>query len=151
LFVAGYPQEMDRFVQCNPGLFRRITYPEVLFPDHSVPALVEIFETMVKKSGFNTAVHREVIATIFRDHITSEQRAALNGGIGSKVFQQAKKSLNCRISETDENPSVSLLSDDIVQGCKALPKPVGAFSPQFAHHQAIESSPKVQFMLPQPS
>lgn len=150
MIFAGYPQEMDRFVQCNPGLFRRITYPEVLFPDHSVPALVEIFESMVKKSGFNTAVSKEVIASIFRDQITSEQRSALNGGIGSKVFQQAKKSLNCRISETDENPSVSLLSDDIVQGCKALPKPVSAFSPQFSHHQAIENSPKVQFMLPQP-
>lgn len=108
----------------NPGLFRRISYPHIIFPNHSIDNLATILSMEVERQGFEMALHHQDIVCVLERSTTAEQRASLNGSIGEKVFQHAKHSLNSRICESDMDPSVTLIREDIEAGCKALPFPV---------------------------
>lgn len=45
VIVAGYPAEMERFIDANPGLASRISR-KVIFPDFTEPELQQVFEVM---------------------------------------------------------------------------------------------------------
>lgn len=49
VIVAGYPQEMKRFIESNPGLKSRFTR-YIHFPDYRANELFAIFESLLKKS-----------------------------------------------------------------------------------------------------
>ena len=51
VIVAGYSDEMRRFVRSNPGLESRFT-KFIDFPDYSIDELVSIFDNIVKKNQF---------------------------------------------------------------------------------------------------
>lgn len=124
MIFAGYPDAMEGFVMSNPGLFRRISYPHIVFPNHSIENLATILSMEVIKQGFEMDLDQQDIVRVLRLNTSTEQMASLNGSIGEKVFQHAKHSLNSRICESDMDPSVTLIREDIEQGCKALPRPV---------------------------
>lgn len=46
VILAGYPQEMDRFLESNPGLQSRFKY-HIHFPDYSTEALLDILKSML--------------------------------------------------------------------------------------------------------
>lgn len=51
LILAGYSEEMDFFLQCNPGMPSR--FPIVLdFPDYTVDQLIQICEGMAKERDY---------------------------------------------------------------------------------------------------
>jgi SpoVK/Ycf46/Vps4 family AAA+-type ATPase len=51
VICAGYPEEMATFVDSNPGL--RSRFPKTIdFPDYSTDELVQIFEGITKKAGY---------------------------------------------------------------------------------------------------
>ena len=51
VIIAGYPKEMEHFLNSNPGLSSRFA-PPVYFPDYSPAELVEIFEKVAGKAGY---------------------------------------------------------------------------------------------------
>jgi hypothetical protein len=51
VIIAGYPKEMEQFLNSNPGLSSRFA-PPVYFPDYSPAELVEIFEKLAGKEGY---------------------------------------------------------------------------------------------------
>ncbi len=51
VIVAGYPNEMRRFIATNPGLQSRFT-KTIDFPAYDTEELVEIFRSMAAKSGY---------------------------------------------------------------------------------------------------
>lgn len=50
VIVAGYPEEMDRFINSNPGLHSRFTR-FIEFPDYNPQELCRIFSLMCSKNG----------------------------------------------------------------------------------------------------
>jgi SpoVK/Ycf46/Vps4 family AAA+-type ATPase len=50
VIVAGYPEEMARFISSNPGLHSRFTR-FIEFPDYTPQELCRIFTTMCRKNG----------------------------------------------------------------------------------------------------
>lgn len=51
VIAAGYPKEMDQFLQTNPGLKSRFTH-QLNFADYNPDELTEIFESMVLRKGY---------------------------------------------------------------------------------------------------
>ena len=52
VIAAGYPEEMKRFIDSNPGLRSRFT-TYIDFPDYSAAELVQIFEVMAVQAKVN--------------------------------------------------------------------------------------------------
>lgn len=51
LILAGYSEEMDFFLQCNPGLPSRFPL-QLDFPDYSIDQLIQIAESMAKDRDY---------------------------------------------------------------------------------------------------
>jgi Cdc6-like AAA superfamily ATPase len=51
VIAAGYPRDMERFLQANPGLASRFT-EHVEFPDYTGDELVTILDSMAAKEEF---------------------------------------------------------------------------------------------------
>lgn len=58
--VAGYPNEMERFLNSNPGLRNRFT-EHIHFPDYTPEELLEIFKLMTEEKGFSLQEDAEEI------------------------------------------------------------------------------------------
>jgi len=54
VIAAGYPEEMQRFIESNPGLRSRFT-TYIEFPDYTADELVSIFETMARQAQVTLA------------------------------------------------------------------------------------------------
>jgi len=52
VIVAGYPREMDKFINTNPGLLSRFKY-ELNFKGYSNPELIEISKIFAKELSLN--------------------------------------------------------------------------------------------------
>jgi SpoVK/Ycf46/Vps4 family AAA+-type ATPase len=48
VIVAGYPKEMDMFLEANPGLLSRFD-KQFIFEDYDTPQLFEIAETLIEQ------------------------------------------------------------------------------------------------------
>lgn len=58
LIVAGYPAEMETFIESNPGL--RSRFPKTIhFPDYSTDELVAIFKSMCEKVAYRCTPNAE--------------------------------------------------------------------------------------------
>jgi hypothetical protein len=55
VIVAGYPQEMKKFIESNPGLRSRFD-TTLLFPDFDDDELLSVFETMVHRHDYRFGV-----------------------------------------------------------------------------------------------
>jgi hypothetical protein len=59
VIVAGYPDEMDRFVAANPGLGSRFSR-SLIFDDYDSPQLVEIVRTHADRHQYTLPMRRRV-------------------------------------------------------------------------------------------
>lgn len=61
VIVAGYPDEMDKFIGSNPGLESRFTQ-RIEFPSYSVEEMLEIFKRIC--AGYKMEVDREALPAV---------------------------------------------------------------------------------------
>lgn len=59
LILAGYRQEMEWFLRCNPGLYSRFPI-HINFPDYSVPELMRIGEQMLKRRQYRLSPEAQI-------------------------------------------------------------------------------------------
>jgi hypothetical protein len=85
--VAGYPREMEEFLDANPGL--RSRFPRTIhFPDYSTDELVEIFDSLCEDSSYRLTLEaRARVRSVF----ASEPRTKGfgNGRLARNLFEAA--------------------------------------------------------------
>ncbi len=107
VIVAGYPQPMQRFLESNEGLPRRLG-ERVRFPDYSDPELLEIMRRMVAKEKFPqlTAPVELAVLDYLRAVRTSDPERFGNAGEVKLLFEKMKRKMAARIfsGETTADP-----------------------------------------------
>jgi len=81
LILAGYKEEMDWFLETNPGLRSRFPI-QIDFPDYSVPELIKIADLMLEKRQYQ---------------LTDEARAALENIVTRVLQNDPQNSGNARL------------------------------------------------------
>lgn len=125
VIVAGYPEDMERFIGANPGL--RSRFGTILsFPDFTTDELAQIFKDLAAKEGF---IVEEEIITAVRNNI--EMQGANEGNhFGNarsvlRLFEEMKSRLAERnvaesnLGQTERIPSLQSLSTFVLHDLPA--------------------------------
>ena len=114
VIAAGYPEEMEEFIDSNPGL--RSRFPKTIeFPDYTDDELVQIFESLCKQSRYQCDdAARAKLKTLFRAH--PRTRGFGNGRLARNLFEDAVARQASRLVEladpTDEQ-LLTLTAEDV--------------------------------------
>ncbi|MGH9245146.1 MAG: AAA family ATPase [Acidimicrobiales bacterium] len=121
VIVAGYPQEMQEFLDFNPGM--RSRFPRVIFfPDYTNEELVRILEMIGKKGEYrlDPDARRKVLAW-FEAH--PRTKGFGNGRLGRNLFEVAvtrQASRLVTIASPTNDQLVTFVADDIPDADEAL-------------------------------
>jgi hypothetical protein len=89
VIVAGYPDDMKRFIDTNPGLQSRFTI-HLNFEDYTAPELVTIFKGFCEKNQYTLAPEAEVaLETRTATELKSAVRGFGNGRHMRNLFEKA--------------------------------------------------------------
>jgi len=101
VIVAGYPDEMGRFVDSNPGLQSRFN-KYLSFDDYTPAELVEIFSHFCKQNDYRlTESATEEIRTFFQSAYAARDKMFGNARLARNVFERAIESQSTRILNMD--------------------------------------------------
>jgi SpoVK/Ycf46/Vps4 family AAA+-type ATPase len=110
--VAGYPEEMDSFLESNPGLKSRFVM-QYDFPDYTPQELVKIAEFAATKRLVNFNSESKVLFTKYlTDKFRDRDKFFGNARLVNSMVDEAKMNLGLRIMKTDhpENLDAAALS-----------------------------------------
>lgn len=97
VIVAGYPQEMDQFLQSNPGLTRRFA-TEIIFADYTPQELLEIFRQRVKQTSSHlTSELENALTNLFNQIYLDRQPSFGNAGLVENLFHQIDQRRSVRV------------------------------------------------------
>ena len=124
VIVAGYTNEMEKFIKMNPGLKSRFTR-YINFPDYSADELTEIFRRMAKKNQYT--VDDAMLAAV-RDRMALELKTQQEGFGNARfvrtLFEATMENKAARMAGA-ENPSPKDLQELTVDDLPGGPAPVG--------------------------
>ena len=113
VIFAGYPNEMERFLQKNPGLRSRVAF-HVPFADYNTEELCRIAQLMGKRKGiFFEPAAMEKLCTAFE--AARQQSDFGNGRYVRNLLEQAKMNQASRLLEYDFED----ITDEAVRTIKA--------------------------------
>ena len=97
VIVAGYPDEMGRFVDSNPGLQSRFN-KYLSFDDYTPAELVEIFCYFCKQNEYIlTESATEKIRAFFQSAYDARDKMFGNARLARNVFERAIESQSTRV------------------------------------------------------
>lgn len=109
IMVAGYPQEMQIFIDSNPGLKSRFSY-YFNFEDYSPDELMQISEYISKKKQIViTNDAKEILREIIVEAYRNRNRTFGNARYVNGLVEECKVNLGMRLMA---NPIVKTLSND---------------------------------------
>lgn len=125
VIVAGYTDEMKRFIDSNPGLQSRFTR-YINFPDYTADELYKIFDMRVKKYGYALDTDAsDYLMQSFNETLANKSRNFGNGRYVRNLFEQAITNQANRVAKI-ANPSKKELSqitlEDISLACQTVKK-----------------------------
>jgi SpoVK/Ycf46/Vps4 family AAA+-type ATPase len=99
IVLAGYTEDMDRFLRSNPGLASRFGV-RIGFPSYSPAQLAEIAQAIAGQAGDTFSVDAyPVLAQIFSEAVASGRIDELgNGRFARSLFERACASRDLRVS-----------------------------------------------------
>jgi SpoVK/Ycf46/Vps4 family AAA+-type ATPase len=111
IVLAGYPDDMDRFLRSNPGLASRFS-TRVTFPSYQPADLVQISNLLAEQAGdmFEPAA-KQVLAAIFRHTCDTGRIDELgNGRFARSLFERACACRDVRVVRLGENATAADLT-----------------------------------------
>jgi SpoVK/Ycf46/Vps4 family AAA+-type ATPase len=102
IIVAGYPEEMDVFLQSNPGLKSRFNmfYD---FPDYVPQELIQIADFSCDKRGVKFSDDaKDILYKYFVDRYRDRDRFFGNARMVNSMIDEAKMNLGLRIMRTEK-------------------------------------------------
>lgn len=107
VIVAGYPREMSRFIDSNPGLASRF-YRTLTFSDYTSDQLAEIVESQCRQHEYQLPdVTRNALTGYF--DVLPRVRGFGNGRVARQVFQRMTEYQAQRVAELAEPTTDDLL------------------------------------------
>ena len=108
IIVAGYPEEMDVFLESNPGLKSRFNmfYD---FPDYVPQELIQIADFSCAKRGVKFSDDaKDILYKYFVDRYRDRDRFFGNARMVNSMIDEAKMNLGLRIMKTDKPEELTL-------------------------------------------
>lgn len=107
VIVAGYPDEMKRFIEANPGMKSRFNR-YYSFDNYEPEELIQIFDMFIKKSSFTLSdAAREKAFTLLKEMYAKRDKTFGNGrlvrNITEKIVEIQANRLALVAELTDEN------------------------------------------------
>lgn len=116
VIVAGYPDLMERFVNSNPGLKSRFN-KYIYFEDYTPEELLEIFDSMCKKSGLiATENARDLVLKHFEEKYANRNETFANGREVRNFFERAVVNQANRLAlelNIDDEEVSTLTAEDV--------------------------------------
>jgi len=101
VIVAGYPAEMDGFIESNPGLQSRFN-KYLFFEDYTPAELVEIVNLFCKEGDYRlTEPATEKIKSLFGTAYAARDARFGNARLARNIFEKAIENQSSRIVGTD--------------------------------------------------
>lgn len=117
VIVAGYPDLMERFVNSNPGLKSRFN-KYIYFEDYTPEELLEIFDSMCKKSGLTaTQDTRDLVLKHFEKEYANRNETFSNGREVRNFFEKTVVNQANRLaieSNIDDEDVSTLTAEDVM-------------------------------------
>jgi hypothetical protein len=121
VIVAGYPEEMSRFINSNPGLqsrFNRYFY----FEDYTPDELLLIFQKTCEQYHFKLSSEaREKLLNKLTALYHQKDKSFGNGRLVRNLFEQTYQKMASRLgkekssfSDIDQETMMTILPEDIV-------------------------------------
>ena len=110
VIVAGYEEEMQRFIESNPGFKSRFN-KYISFDDYKPEELIEIFKSIVQKNKYIAS--NELISLLqnkFAELYNSRTKSFGNGRVVRNLFEKIVENQSNRLASMD-----SALSDQDLQ------------------------------------
>lgn len=116
--VAGYTDEMNSFMNSNPGLKSRFTHTFV-FEDYTPDELLLIFEDLIKKEDYLlTESAKDILRKEFMSLYRARDKSFGNARLIRKLFENAKLNLSKKCVELTEDQrtkeAMTTFSEDVI-------------------------------------
>ena len=119
VIVAGYKNEMQRFIDSNPGLQSRFNH-YIDFPDYSSGELADIFKMYMKKNQYTLSKDaEEYLKERFEYAVAHKDRNFGNARYARNVFEKSIQAQANRLageSNLDKDKLTELTVDDLESG-----------------------------------
>lgn len=120
IIVAGYPNEMDTFINSNPGLKSRFTM-SIDFPDYTPQELMQIAEYAAKNRGVEfSPIAKELFYKKLVDAYRERDKFFGNARLVNSLVEECKMNLGIRVMES-KDPKIlkvhelSIITEDDVE------------------------------------
>jgi len=145
VIVAGYPDEMARFLDANPGLNSRFT-KKLHFEDYTPEQLVQIFEKMCTECDYR--LHERARAKLLRSvgaAYSQRDRTFGNARFARNLFEEATKNLANRVvtSGFSDGSVLAVITEDDIPTPTVSARPSDAKQlPDFGKYLASKGVPQ---------
>ncbi len=110
VILAGYGDEMKRFIDSNPGLQSRFNR-YIHFPDYNAEELLQIFSRYAQKNDYEvTPEAQEKLKSLLEDTVKNKDKNFGNGRFVRNLFEKTLERQANRLS-TIERPSLNQLKE----------------------------------------
>lgn len=120
LILAGYSEEMDQFLQTNPGLPSRFPI-HLEFPDYTVEQLMQITEMMIKEREYvlNAQAESKIRQQIISEKQQNDSEASFSNArfvrnlIEKAMRNHAVRLLNSHVQQPSKQDLMTLRAEDV--------------------------------------